>query len=65
VSYGNRDNQLSLSEEEAELAREVARRKGITESEAASLILKGGIERRVRKRTGKAKAKVYGIRGGK
>jgi len=61
-SYGNRDNDLVLSKEEAELAKQIAQQKGITEEEAASLIIKGGIARRVKKRTGKNPAKVYSIR---
>lgn len=64
-SYGNRDNDLSLTKEEAELAKEIAQQKGITEEEAASLVIKGGIARRVKKRTGKSPAKVYSIRRAK
>lgn len=56
------ENSLVLSKDEAELAKQVAERKGITQDEAATLIVKASIERRVRKRTGKAPAKVYSIR---
>jgi hypothetical protein len=62
MSYDNRINELTLSREESELAKQIAKRKGITEEEAATLVVKASIERRVRKRTGKAPAKVYSIR---
>lgn len=61
TSYGNRDNELSLSKEEAELVKQIAKQKGITEDEAASLVIKGSIARRVKKRTGKSPAKVYSL----
>ena len=63
MSYDNRINELSLSKEESELAKQIAKRKGISEEEAATLVVKASIARRVRKRTGKGPAKVYGIRG--
>lgn len=62
MSYENRNESLVLSKEEAELAKQVAKRKGITEEEAATLLMKASIARRVRKRTGKAPAKVYAYR---
>jgi hypothetical protein len=62
MSYGNRDEPLVLSDDEADLAKQVAKRKGISEEEAATLIVKASIARRVRKRTGKTPAKVYQIR---
>ena len=65
TSYGNRDGQLVLSKEEAKLVKQVAQQRGISEEEAATLLIKASIERRVRKRTGKGPAKVYGIRSRK
>jgi hypothetical protein len=62
MSYGNRDGSLVLSKEEADLAKQVAKRKGISEEEAATLILKSSIARRVRKRIGKGPGKVYQIK---
>ncbi len=62
MSYGNRDESLVLSKDEADLAKQIAKRKGITEEEAATLIVKASIARRVRKRTGKSPAKVCCIR---
>lgn len=62
TSYGNRDSDLSLSKDEAQLAKEIAKQKGITEEEAASLVIKGAIARRVKKRTGKSPARVYSIK---
>lgn len=62
MSYGNRDESLVLSKDEAEMAKEIARRKGISEEEAATLVMKASIARRVRRRTGKAPAKVYSIK---
>lgn len=62
MSYDNRINELTLTQEESELAKQIARRKGITEEQAATLVVKASIARRVRKRTGKAPAKVYSIR---
>lgn len=62
MSYGNRDENLVLSKDEADLAEQIAKRKGISREEAATLVMKASIARRVRKRTGKSPAKVYPIR---
>lgn len=62
MSYGNRDETLVLSKEEADLAKQIAKRKGISEEEAATLVMKASIARRVRKRTGKGPARVYPIK---
>lgn len=56
------DEKLVLSDKEAELARRVAKQHGISEEEAAELIVKREVERRVRLRTGKGRAKVYGFK---
>lgn len=58
MSYGNRNADLVLSKAEAELADQIATRKGISQGEAATLVMKASIERRVRKRTGKGPARV-------
>lgn len=42
--------------------RQIAKREGITEDEAATQLVQKEIARRVRKKTGKGPAKVYGIR---
>ena len=62
MSYDSRINELTLSKEESELAKQIAKRKGISEEEAATLVVKASIARRVRRRTGKGPAKVYSIR---
>ena len=54
---------LVLSKKEAELVKETARIYGISEEEAATLIVKASIARRMKKRTGKAPARVYSIKG--
>lgn len=57
-----RIGELVLSNEEAALAEQIAKRKGISLEEAGTLVLKGEIAHRVRKRTGKTPAKVYPIK---
>lgn len=61
MSY-EKDEPLVLSKGEADLAKQVAKRNGISEDEAATLIVKASIARRVRKRTGKGPARIYSIR---
>lgn len=53
---------LDLSDKEIELVRQIAKREGISEDEAATQLVQKEIARRVRKRTGKGPAKVYGIK---
>lgn len=53
---------LVLSKKEAELVKETAKLYGITEEEAATLVIKASIARRMRKRTGKAPARIYQMR---
>lgn len=48
-----------LTDNERELVRRVAEAEGITEEEAASNLVSGGLARRVKKRTGRTPAKVY------
>lgn len=56
------DEKLVLSKDEAKLVKQIAEQHGITEEEAAELVVKKEVARRVRLRTGKGPAKVYGIR---
>jgi hypothetical protein len=56
------DERVSLTDKEAELAQEIAKRFGLTVEEATTLVVKACIARRMKKRTGKSPAKVYGIR---
>lgn len=57
----SRDESLSLSKEEMEQVRRIARRDGISEGEAATKLIQSALARRVRKRTGKGPAKVYPV----
>jgi hypothetical protein len=59
---GKTPEHVALSEKELELVRRIAQRDGITEDQAATNLGKAALARRTRKRTGKAPAKVYGIR---
>jgi hypothetical protein len=52
----------AFSERELELVRRIAKRDGITEAQAATNLAKTALARRVRKRTGKGPAKVYGLK---
>jgi len=56
------DEKLVLSKDEGEIAEEVAKRFGLPVKEASELVVKASIARRMKKRTGKNPAKVYGIR---
>ena len=56
------DEKLVLSQDEAELMKRIAKQHGITEEEAAELVVKKEVARRVRMRTGKGPAKVYGLK---
>lgn len=53
---------LDLSDKEIELVRQIAKREGISEDEAATQLVQKEIARRVRKRTGKNPAKVYRLK---
>jgi len=57
-----KSEQLPLSEKEMELVRQIAKRDGVTEDEAATQLVQKEIARRVRKRTGKGPARVYSIK---
>lgn len=52
---------LILTKEEAALVTRIANMHDISESEAAALVIKRGLEDRVRKSTGKGPGKVYSI----
>lgn len=56
------DTTTALSDRELELVRRIAKRDGISEDEAATNLAKTALARRVRKRTGKGPAKVYGMK---
>jgi hypothetical protein len=56
------EERVSLSEKEAELAKEIANRFGLSVEDATTLVVKACIARRMKKRTGKNPAKVYSIR---
>lgn len=58
------DEKLVLSGAEAEMAKKIAQQYGITEEEAAELVVKKEVARRVRLRTGKGPARVFGLAGG-
>lgn len=56
------DDRTTLTNVERALVKRIADRDGVTEDEAASRLVKEAIARRVKKRTGKAQAKVYDMR---
>lgn len=58
----NKGPDTAMSNAEADLIRRVAKCYGISEEEAQTCLAKAGLARRVRKRTGKAQAKVYSIK---
>lgn len=51
--------QTALTKQEMDLVRRIAARDGITEDEAATNLVKTALARRVKKRTGKAPARMY------
>lgn len=53
---------VPLTEKELDLVKRIAKRDGITEDQAATNLAKAGLARRVKKRTGKAPARVYAYR---
>jgi predicted kinase len=58
VSEQDPDN-TTLTKQERELVRRIADRDGVTEDEAATRLVKQALARRVKRRTGKAPARVY------
>ena len=53
---------VPLSDEEMARVKKIAKRDGVTEDEAATRLFSEGLARRVKKRTGRAPAKVYTMR---
>lgn len=56
------EDRTTLTKAERALLKRIADRDGVTEDEAATRLVKEAIARRVKKRTGKAPAKVYTMR---
>lgn len=54
----------ALSAREREIVKRIAARDGVSEEEAASRLVKEGLARRVRRKSGKGQAKVFPIRRG-
>lgn len=52
----------TLSAKERELVKRIAERDGVSEDEAATRLVKQALARRVKRRTGKAPARVYAMR---
>lgn len=52
---------VPLTKAERALVQRVAARDGISEEEAATRLVQSALARRVRRRTGKGQAKVYGM----
>lgn len=55
------DEKTTLSEREMELVRKVAEQWGVSVEEAADRLRREGLEQRVRRKTGRAPAKVYDL----
>lgn len=62
---GKTPEQANFTAKELELIERIAKRDGISNDEAATNLGKAALARRTKKRTGKAPAKVYGIRRGR
>ncbi len=54
--------QTPLSDQEMEQVKRIADRDGMTLDEAASRLFSEGLARRVKRRTGRAPAKVYNLK---
>lgn len=57
-----KEHALVLTKGEAALAERIAQRDGLSIEEAATLVVKASMARRMKKRTGKAPARVYSIK---
>ena len=55
---------LNLSRDEMAALRSIAERDGITDEDAATLLVQSALARRVRRRTGKGPARVYDLKRG-
>lgn len=53
---------LALSKKEMEQVERVAKQKGISTDEAATLLFSAGLAKRVKRSTGKSPAKVYSMK---
>lgn len=56
------EDRTALTKAEMALIERIARRDGVTVDEAATNLAKAGLARRVKKKSGKAPAKVYTMR---
>lgn len=57
-----RDESIPLTGPELEAVKRIAKRENISVEEAATRLVQSSLERRVRKRTGRAPARIYGLR---
>lgn len=57
-----RDEHLPLTGPELEAVKRIAKRENISEEEAATRLVQSALARRVRRHTGKAPARIYGLR---
>lgn len=55
--------EVTLSSAERELVEKVAQRKGMSVEDAASVLVSSAIARRIRRKTGKAPAKIFRFPG--
>ena len=55
-------NSVPLTDAEMALVKRIAEREGVDMDEAATRLVGAALARRVKKRTGKAPARIYGIR---
>jgi hypothetical protein len=57
-----KESKVNFTKQEADLIARYARQHGISEDEAATQIFQSELARRIKKRTGKAPAKIYSFR---
>lgn len=58
----NKAPDTAMAPRELELVKKIAERYGITVEEAQTQLAKSGLARRVRRRTGRGPARVYGLK---
>lgn len=63
MAHESADENLVLSAKESELVDQVAKQYGVSREEAATLVVKASIKRRMRNRIGRGPAKVYEMKG--
>ena len=61
MTHAKGHENLVLTKEEAALVDQIATLYDLSKEDAAALVIKRGLEDRVRKRTGKGPAKVYAM----